>query len=106
MGHENCGAIQAYATSGNEKHNDHIQSLVDYIAAEEEEKIIPDSSRSNIDILVNANILHAVNLLRSSTPVLKPLVDKNEIKIIGAYYDLDSGEVLFDKWWKDFTHRC
>jgi len=35
--------------------------------------------------------------LRSSTPVLKPLVDKNEIKIIGAYYDLDSGNVLFDK---------
>ena len=97
LGHENCGAIQAYATSGNEKHNDHIQTLVDYIAAEEEEKIIPDSLRSNIDTLVKANIAHAVNLLRSSTPVLKPLVDKNEIKIIGAYYDLDSGKVLFDK---------
>jgi carbonic anhydrase len=97
LGHENCGAIQAYATSGNEKHNDHIQSLVDYIAAEDEEKIVPDSLRSNIDILVKANIAHAVNLLRSSTPVLKPLVDKNEIKIIGAYYDLDSGNILFDK---------
>src|SRR5678809_701557 len=97
LGHENCGAIQAYATSGNEKHDDHIQTLVDYIAAEEEEKIIPDSSRSDIDILVKANITHGVNFLRSSTPVLKPLVDKNEIKIIGAYYDLDSGDVLFDK---------
>jgi carbonic anhydrase len=97
LGHENCGAIQAYATSGNEKHDDHIQTLVDYIAAEEEEKIIPDSLRSNIDTLVKANIVHAVNLLRSSTPVLKPLVDKNEINIIGAYYDLDSGNVLFDK---------
>jgi len=97
LGHENCGAIQAYATSKNEKHNDHIQTLVDYIAAEEEEKNIPDSLRSNIDILVKANIAHGVNFLRSSTPVLKPLVDKNEIKIIGAYYDLDSGDVLFDK---------
>jgi len=97
LGHENCGAIQAYATSGNEKHNDHIQTLVDYIAAEEEEKNIPDSSRSNIDILVKANIAHGVNFLRSSTPILKPLVDKNEIKIIGAYYDLDNGNVLFDK---------
>ena len=97
LGHENCGAIQAYSTSGNEKHDDHIQSLVDYIAAEEEEQIIPDSLRSNIDTLVKANIVHAVNLLRTSTPVLKHLVDKNEIKIIGAYYDLDSGKVLFDK---------
>src|SRR6187551_7453 len=97
MGHENCGAVQAYATSGNEKHNDHIQTLVDYIAAEEEEKIVPDSLRSNIDILVKANINHGVNFLRSSTPILKPLVDKNEITIIGAYYDLDSGKVLFEK---------
>ena len=97
LGHENCGAIQAYAKSENEKHNDHIQSLVDYIASEEEEKTIPDSLRSNTDILVKANITHAVNLLKSSTPVLKPLVDNNEIKIIGAYYDLDSGKVLFEK---------
>ena len=97
LGHENCGAIQAYATSGNEKHDDHIQTLIDYIAAEEEEKIIPDSLRSDIDILVKANIMHVVNLLRTSTPVLKHLVDNNEIRIIGAYYDLDSGNVLFDK---------
>jgi carbonic anhydrase len=97
LGHENCGAIQAYATSGNEKHNDHIQNLITYIASEEEEKIIPDSLKSNIDVLVKANIRHGINLLKSSTPVLKPLVDKNEIKIIGAYYDLDSGKVLFDK---------
>src|SRR4029077_6435239 len=43
LGHENCGAIQAYATSKTERHNDHIQNLVNYIASEEEEKIIPDS---------------------------------------------------------------
>jgi len=97
LGHENCGAIQAYATSGNEKHNDHIQSLVNYIASEEEEKNIPDSLRSNMDILVKANITHGVNVLKSSTPILKPLVDNKEIKIIGAYYDLDSGKVLFDQ---------
>src|SRR6188768_2681355 len=50
LGHENCGAIHAYATSKNEKHNNHIQNLIDYIAAEEEEKIIPDSLKSNTDV--------------------------------------------------------
>src|SRR6187551_2117723 len=49
LGHENCGAIQAYATSEGTSHNgDHIQNLVNYIASEEEEKIIPDSLKSNI----------------------------------------------------------
>ena len=97
LGHENCGAIQAYASSENEKNTgDHIQNLVDYIASEEEQKTIPANQKSDIDILVKANITHGVNFLKSSTPVLKPLVDKNEIQIIGAYYDLDSGKVLFE----------
>src|SRR6187431_1769584 len=88
MGHENCGAVQAYASSGKEKHaDDHIQSIVDYIASEEEEKNIPDSLRSDIDLLVKANITHGVNLLKASTPVLKPLFDKGELTIVGAYYD-------------------
>jgi len=102
MGHENCGAIQAYAQAGNGVHEeahskDHIQSLVSYIRSEKEEKAVPENQRSNIDTLVKANILHGVTLLRSSLPILKPLVDKGEIQIIGAYYDLDSGRVLFEK---------
>jgi len=97
LGHENCGAVQAYAAAEPGTHGeDHIQTLVDYIAAEQEEKIIPDNLKSNIDLLVKANIAHGVTLLKSSLPVLKPLVDKNELKIIGAYYDLDSGKVMFD----------
>jgi carbonic anhydrase len=40
LGHENCGAIQAYASSENGKNSgDHIQNLVNYIASEEEEKL-------------------------------------------------------------------
>ncbi len=96
MGHENCGAIQAYAASENAEHSeDHIQDLVNYIAAEEEEKMIPANLKTNIDTLVVANVAHGVNLLKSSTPVLKPLVDKKELTIVGAYYDLDSGKVSF-----------
>ena len=95
LGHENCGAIQAYATAGEEKHEDHIQSLIDYIAAEEEEKMVSKNQRSNIDTLVIANIRHGVNFLKSSLPILKPLIDKNEVEVIGAYYDLDAGMVIF-----------
>jgi len=50
-----------------------------------------------MDTLVKANIMHGVKLLKSSLPVLKPLVDNNEIGIVGAYYDHDNGKVLFKK---------
>ena len=96
LGHENCGAIQAYASSGDEKHENHIQKLVDYNAAEEEMHLISDSLKSDIDALVNANVKHGVKFLKSSDPVLKHLVEKNEIEIIGAYYDLDNGKVVFN----------
>jgi carbonic anhydrase len=98
LGHENCGAIQAYASSNGHQHSgDHIQDLVNYIAAEDEEVNVPDSLRSNIDILVKANIEHGVNLLRSSTPVLKALAENKEIEVVGAYYDLDNGKVVFSR---------
>ena len=77
------------------KYKDHVQNLIAYIASEDEIKCIKDPLKSNIDILVKANIAHGVNLLKTSTPVLKSLADKNELDIIGAYYDLDSGEVSF-----------
>jgi len=73
LGHENCGAIEAYASSENKKPTgDHIQDLVNYLASEEEEKNIPAGQRSNLEILNKANITHGVNLLKSSTPVLTP----------------------------------
>jgi carbonic anhydrase len=97
LGHENCGAIQAYADAINHQPTaDHIQHLVDYIAAEEEEKRIPACEHENIDKLVKANIAHGVQVLRYSNPILKPLADKKEINIVSAYYDLDNGKVLFD----------
>ncbi len=93
MGHENCGAVDAYIHQGKERHQDHIQKLVDYINDEVEEKQLPDSLKNNIEFTVLANIRHGVNLLRSSEPILGKLYKENKIRVIGALYDLDTGEV-------------
>lgn len=93
MGHENCGAVDAYIHQGKERHQDHIQQLVDYINDEVEEKQLPDSLKHNIEFTVLANIRHGVNLLRSSEPILGKLYKENKIRVIGALYDLDSGKV-------------
>jgi carbonic anhydrase len=36
-----------------------------------------------------------VQALRSSAPVLKAKVDSGELKVVGAYYSLDTGSVAF-----------
>lgn len=96
LGHENCGAIQAFISSDNQRHEDHIQTIVDYISNEDEEKAILDSIKTNPDLAVRANIKHGVSVLQNSTPILKHLVQNGKVSVIGAYYDLDSGKVTFE----------
>jgi len=97
LGHENCGAIDAFVNSNHHHHKDHIQSIIKYIEEEEEEEKCLDSIRFNPDVAVRANIKHGVASLRNSTPILKQLFQKKQLTIIGAYYDLDTGEVSFDE---------
>jgi carbonic anhydrase len=95
MGHSNCGAVGAYLESHGEKHEDHIQHIVDYIGAEEEVKLVDSTSADKAFSAIKANAQHGVNLLKNSMPVLKPLVDKGELTIIGAYYNLEDNKVTF-----------
>ncbi|MCO4294425.1 carbonic anhydrase [Solitalea sp. MAHUQ-68] len=97
LGHQSCGAVKAFLESKGEKHQDHIQSIVDYIGSEQEVTSIVDSLKKNPLLAVKLNVKHGVKLLKNSTPVLKPLVDKAELNIIGAYYNLDNGKVSFEE---------
>lgn len=97
LGHENCGAIEAFIGSDKEIHENHIQNIINYIADEEEEKEIKSLIKANPDLAIRANIKHAVTILKNSTPILKKLHQKGDLKIIGAYYDLDTGKVIFDQ---------
>lgn len=97
LGHENCGAIEAYISSDKENHGDHIQNIIDYIAGEEEERAILDSIKANPDLAIRANIKHGVVSLQNSDPILKTLVQNKKVAVIGAYYDLDTGKVIFDE---------
>jgi hypothetical protein len=36
-----------------------------------------------------------INKDAGSSPILKQMTDKGEIKIVGAYYNLKTGEVIF-----------
>jgi carbonic anhydrase len=95
LGHENCGAIKAYIENPEAlKQNDHIKKIIDYIADEVEEKTLPEADKHLVDKAVRANILHGVHYIKNSQPILKPLFEKKEITVVGAYYDLDNGEVL------------
>ena len=48
-----------------------------------------------VEDVARNNIINTIETIKSKSPVLKEMADKGEIKIVGAYYDLKTGEVIF-----------
>jgi carbonic anhydrase len=88
LGHKRCGAVDA--TIKGAQVPGQIASLLDAIKPSvEKSKNLPGDKLENA---CKANILGQVEKLKSS-PVLTELINTNKLRIIGGYYDLDSGKV-------------
>jgi carbonic anhydrase len=89
LGHERCGAIEATIKGG--ETTEPIGSLVKAIQpAVEKARTQPGDL---LDNAVKANVAMVVQQLKSSGPILSELVQKGDLSIEGAIYDLDDGEV-------------
>ncbi|MEH2059311.1 MAG: carbonic anhydrase [Nostoc sp.] len=88
VGHERCGAVSA-AIKGGEVPGK-IGSLIEAIKPSVESS--KDQSGDKIENACKANVLAQVQKLKSS-PVLSKLIDEEKLKIVGAYYDLDTGKI-------------
>jgi carbonic anhydrase len=92
LGHQRCGAVEAAkdTIAANGKAPGHIQSLVTAI-----EPAVEATVKDDLEATVKANVKKVAQALRSSTPVLKAKIDAGELKVVGAYYSLDTGSVAF-----------
>jgi carbonic anhydrase len=92
LGHQRCGAVKAaretIAAKGTAP--GHIQSLVTAI-----QPAVEATAKGDLEATIKANVDHVVQALRSSTPILKAKVDSGEVRVVGAYYSLDTGSVTF-----------
>lgn len=93
MGHSKCGAVTA-ACNGVELGN--ITALLNKITAAEavkgSEALVTDQS---IEAVSHENVTTSVNRILNESPILKEMVDNDEIKIVGAMYDVAEGSVTF-----------
>jgi carbonic anhydrase len=88
LGHERCGAVKAALNGGS--FPGVIESLVDAI-----QPAIEASEGQPGDRLTNAakaNVRLQVKRLQKSS-VIASAIQKGKLKIVGAYYDLDTGEI-------------
>ncbi|MFT6246097.1 MAG: carbonic anhydrase [Salibacteraceae bacterium] len=93
MGHSKCGAVTA-ACNGVELGN--ITALLNKITAAKAVKgsNAPVSDES-IEAVSHENVAISVNRILDESPILKEMVKNNEIKIVGAMYNVANGNVTF-----------
>jgi carbonic anhydrase len=98
LGHQSCGAVKAAVatvTEGAHQEGD-IQNFVDPIVpvVEKAHRRSPDASENALtEQSIRANVQQSVDELSHRDPLLEHLVDKGELKIVGAEYHLESGKV-------------
>ena len=92
LGHEKCGAVKATveAVEHNATAEAEINWLVDGIRPAVEE--VKGQSGDLLDNAVKANVSLTVEHLKESA-ILSQALEKNELRIVGGRYDLDSGMV-------------
>lgn len=93
LGHEDCGAVKA-AIKAHEDYAEfpgHIQMITSNLS---------DAVRAGlrmrgeiVDATARENVLINVNRLKDATPIIKKLYKEKKINIVGALFNLHSGEV-------------
>ncbi len=89
LGHGKCGAITT-AVNGETPHG-HIGSIVKAILP-----AVKKAKQESGDVLENAirtNVRFVVDRIKSSKPIIAKKVKAKKLHIIGAYYDIETGEV-------------
>ena len=97
LGHEACGAVKAAIDDvklGN------ITAMLTKIkpAVVKSQDFTGEKSSKNdefVDYVGKNNVLNTINTIQAKSPILNEMVKKGEIKIVGAYYNLKTGEVTF-----------
>jgi len=92
LGHERCGAVTAALQGGEAPGN--IKSVVDAIKpAIEKGKARHTGHGELLDSCIIANVKQVAEKIRKAAPILSEKVEDGMLKVVGAYYDLDSGAV-------------
>ncbi|WP_139851251.1 carbonic anhydrase [Acinetobacter pullicarnis] len=101
LGHSHCGAIQATIDTlmnPDSPPSANLMSIVNRVRPSVEILMQTELKNDLAKLSVHAvrsNVFASVNQLRHGSAVLESLIAKGKLKVVGAEYSLESGEVIF-----------
>ena len=97
MGHESCGAIKA--AIDDVKMGNITAMLTKIKPAVAQSQDFPGKKNSKnpafVEYVVKKNVLLTIETIKAKSPILREMSEKGQIKIVGAYYSLETGKVTF-----------
>ncbi len=99
LGHSKCGAIKG-ACAGVKMGKltgllDKIQISVDEVR--EEMPNVEENDPEFVENVAHHNVLHTMDMILERSDILREMYENEEIGLVGAYYDVETGEVEFMK---------
>ncbi|WP_242083074.1 carbonic anhydrase family protein [Aestuariivivens sediminis] len=99
LGHTSCGAIKGacdHAEMGNlTKLIQKITPAVNAVEEPKDESLRNSSNLDFVDHVSEKNVHLTIKRIHQESPILSEMEKKGEIKIVGAMYDIKTGEVTF-----------
>lgn len=99
LGHTSCGAVKGAcddAKMGNlTTMLAKIKPAVDAVTTPKEENLRNSKNLEFVDAVAEKNVNLTIDKIRIQSPILKEMEDNNEIDIVGAMYDINTGAVSF-----------
>ena len=98
MGHTRCGAIAAAARhlkTGLAPPTDNVLRITDRIRPIIEPVLGTQGLADPLRAAMRANVLASVAQLRHGSRLIEGLVQRNELRVVGAEYELETGRVRF-----------
>lgn len=97
MGHQHCGAVigaiddvkLGNLTTTLSKIKPAIQMSQNYMGN------MTSRNEEYVKLVSENNVRHAISTIRTKSPILKEMEENREIKIIGLFYTLTKGELIF-----------
>jgi len=99
MGHSNCGAVKAACDNFEGGNITEIIKLLRPAVSEEITTLDPERNSKNSQFVANVcffNVKKQIQNIINQSDILRDLLDKKQIGIIGAVYNFASGQVEFD----------
>lgn len=88
LGHQNCGAVTAALAGNNNGNNlDHLLSFI--------QPAIADSGSKDVDEVSHIHAKLTAEKLIVESNIIANVIENNALKIIPAYYNLETGQVDF-----------